>query len=418
MRTIFRSLSMAAIVAGIAVSGAFAQNVCDDLDGATAKYDGFLKTYASTDVKQLPAIKASLADGKEFLEKWGACESWKEQVAFVKPWVPRVEKKVVDMDKFVQLQPKFDRFDAAIKADNIDEIYGAGKEILAVDPNLHNIKYVMAVSSVVEVAKSLTAKTPSKYAGEAHNHAKSLYDQIKSGSLKLDRKIGDKESIGVLKWERTREEAISQLAYTLGYVNFYGTNNKKGAVPYYYEVTQLPGFYKTYPPVYATLGDFYVEESAPIGAKIADGIKRIAATSVEDEKIKINEEVKANVALFNGYTERALDAYGRAWSIAKADTPVEKTYKDNLLKIVRDLYKRRTDKDTGAEQWVATAVAKPLPNPTSTVEPVSDPDPATTTTTSSTGTGTGVGAANGTGVGAANGTGAAPKAGPTAKAKP
>ena len=381
MKAIFRSLSMAAVVAGVAVTGAFAQNVCDDLDTPTARYETFTNNYQKNKIEDLAAIKSGLAAGKEFLEKWGACEAWAEQVKFVKGWVPRLEKMVGDMEKFQVMQPKFKAFDDAIKADNTDGIYTAGKDLLSTDPSLHNVKYVLAVAGVVDVAKAVTAKTQSKHAAESLNYAKALYDQLKSGSLKLDRKIGDKESIGALKWERTREEAISQLAYTLGYVNFYGLNNKKAAMPYYYEVTQLPGFYKSYPPVLATIGDFYIDEAAPIGVEIANGIKAIQAATTDEEKEKINEGVKAKVALFNGYTERALDAYGRAWSIAKADTPAEKTYKDNLLKVVRDLYKRRTDKDTGAEQWVATAVAKPLPNPTSTVEPVVDPDPTTTTTT-------------------------------------
>lgn len=414
MKAIFRSLSMAALVAGIAVTGAFAQNVCDDLDGATAKYEGFLKTYASTDIKQLPAIETSLADGKEFLEKWGACESWKEQVAFVKPWVPRVEKKVADMKEFQILDPKFKRFDAGVAADNIDEVYAAGKEILAIKPDNHNIKYTMAVSSVVDVSKALQAKTQSKHAPEALAYAKSLYDQIKGGSLTFNRKLTDgKESIGVLKWERSKEEALSQLAYTLGYLNFYGTNNKKAAVPYYYEVTQLPGFYKTYPAVFATLGDFYLSEAAPIGAEIAKLIEAIKTAPTEEEKVKLNEQAEAKEALFKGYTERTMDAYSRAWSIAKDTTPAEKAYKDGLKKEIDRLYDLRFGKMDGVSQWISSTVAKPLPNPTSTVEPIVDPKPATTTTT--TGTGTGIGAATGTGIGAANGTGVAPRAGTTAK---
>ena len=38
----------------------------------------------------------------------------------------------------------------------------------------------------------------------------------------------------------------------------------------------------------------------------------------------------------------------------------------------------------GLDAYLATTVAKPLPNPTSTVEPVVDPEPTTTTTTGTT----------------------------------
>jgi hypothetical protein len=140
--------------------------------------------------------------------------------------------------------------------------------------------------------------------------------------------------------------------------------------------------------------------------------------------VKLNEEAEAKEALFKGYMERAMDAYSRAWSIAKDTTPAEKTYKEGLKKEIDRLYQLRFEKMDGVSQWITAAVAKPLPNPASTVEPIVDPKPTTTTTTTGTGTGvgaangTGVGAANGTGVGAATGTGAAPKAGPTAKVKP
>jgi hypothetical protein len=441
---------MAAIVAGIAVTGAFAQNVCDDLDGATAKYDAFTAGYNKNDKASL---EAALAAGKEFLEKWGACESWAEQAKFVKGHVPRLEKMVGDMESYAKLKPFFDRFDAGIKADNTDEIYAAGKEILAINPSLHNVKYVMAVAGVLDASKALAAKTQSKYAAESLNHAKALYEQLKNGSLKLDRKIGDKESIGVLKWERPREEAISQLAYTIGYVNYYGLNNKKAALPSYYEVTQTAGFYKNYAPVFATISDYYRDEAENIGKEIVkltteynalvDTVKKLPpgdasaaeATRLDGEIKAKDAQIKAKEALYNGYVERAMDALARAYKAAKDTTEPEKKYKAALYTDLQALYNRRfPNKAAGLNDWVTATTAKPLPDPSSTVEPISD-EPVTTTTTggASVGTGTGVGAANGTGIGAANGTGigaangtgvaakagtAAPKTATTAKAKP
>jgi len=51
------------------------------------------------------------------------------------------------------------------------------------------------------------------------------------------------------------------------------------------------------------------------------------------------------------------------------------------MKQIQVLYKRRTDKDTGVEGYIATMIAKPFPNPTTPVPPVVDPEPTTTTTT-------------------------------------
>ena len=65
--------------------------------------------------------------------------------------------------------------------------------------------------------------------------------------------------------------------------------------------------------------------------------------------------------------------------MAKSDTPANKTYKDALYKTLQETYKRRFDKLDGLDAYVSSAVAKPLPNPTSEVTPVSDPEPAKTT---------------------------------------
>lgn len=432
MKSIFRSLSMAVIVAGVAVTGAFAQEVCDDLDGATEKYEAFTNNYQKNDI---PSLEAAVAAGKAFLEKWGACEGWKDQVAFVKPWIPRVEKKIEGLKD----GPMFDGFDKAVIADNIEGIYSFGKQILAKYPQNHNIKYVMAVVGIQDVAKAVQAKTTSKYASDSLNYSKALFEPIKSGSLQFDRKLKDgTPSIGVLKHETNKEEALSRLAYTIGFVNYYGLNNKKGALAQYYEVTQMAGFFKNYAPVYVTISDYYRDEAENIGKEIVtltneynalvDKVKNLPSgeASAEEAKrldgeIKAKDvQIKAKEALYNGYVERAMDALARAHKVAKDATPAEKTYKDALYKDLQAMYNRRfPSKPAGLNEWVATTTARPLPDPTSAVQPVSD-EPATTTTTG-TGTGvgaangTGVGRANGTGVGAANGSGVAPRAGVTAK---
>lgn len=373
MKTVYRIFGMAVLVAGIAVTGATAQDNCADIDGATEVYNKFTENYSK---KSSADLKVAVSAGKEFLEKWGACESWKDQVAFVKPWVPKLEKSQADAELAEYLNPLFARFDAAINTDNADELYAAGKAILAKQPDNINIMFPMAVIGPREVLKK-----NNKYNADSIRYAKMLYDQIKAG-VKFTRKLKDgKESIGALKHEMNREDALSELAYTLGYVNYYGLNNKKAALPYLYEVTQLPGFRKNYSPVYATIGDYYIAEAAPIGAEIAAKIEAIKTATTDEEKLKLDAEVKEKVALFNGYTERAMDAYGRAWSIAKDDTPAAKKYKEGLFAEVQNLYKRRFDKETGVNEWVAATVAKPLPDPTSAVQPVTD-EPVTTTTTS------------------------------------
>ena len=391
MKTIIRFFSMLALVGGIAVTGALAQNPCDDVDTPTAQYTKFTEQWTPIDATlkaNKPPAEAALQEaintGKGFLEKWGSCEAWAQQAKFVSGNVKRFEDTLVKVRDFVM----YNQLDEAIKADNTAQIYTVGKQILAKDAANVNVQYILAVAANREAAKKNNT-----FNADAIRYAKALLDQIKAGTAKLTKK-NDKgqETIGALKYEYPREDAMSELAYTIAYLSYYGQNDKKGGIQYYYQVAQMPGFRKNYSPVYATIGDFYIAEAAPIGAQIADLIAKQKAATTDEEKEKIDVEIKAKVALFNGYTERALDAYGRAWNIAKDTTPEEKKYKEGLLLTVKDLYKRRFDKDAGAEQWVATSIAKPLPDPTSAVQPVSDPEPTTTTTTT-----TGVGAANGTG---------------------
>ena len=389
MKTIIRFFSMLALVGGIAVTGALAQNPCDDLDTPTAQYEKFTGLYQK---KTEAEVADAINTGKAFLEKFGSCEAWKEQSTFVKAQVTRLEK----VQQGFSDAKIFTRFDNAVKADNTDEIYAAGKEILAKYPNNHNIKYVMAVSVNGELAKK-----NNKFNADAVTYSKAVLDGLKSGSIKPDRKNPQTgaPTVGVLKYEVSPQDAISELNYTLGNVLYFGQNDKKSGIPYFYATTQTPGFRKDFAPVYATIGGYYLEQAAPIGEEIAKLIETIK-TAPDEEKPKIDTEIKAKEALFNGYTERAMDAFARAAKFAKADTPAGQQYKKGLDDEVKRLYKIRfPDKTTGVEEWVASATARPLPDPTSAVQPVTDADPTTTTNTT-TGTGTGVGAANGSGVAA------------------
>ena len=83
MKTIIRFFSMLALVGGIAVTGALAQNPCDDVDTPTAQYTKFTEQWTPIDATlkaNKPPAEAALQEaintGKGFLEKWGSCEAW------------------------------------------------------------------------------------------------------------------------------------------------------------------------------------------------------------------------------------------------------------------------------------------------------------------------------------------------------
>lgn len=407
-------MGVAVLLSGFAATGAFAQDdPCADIDGATAVYDKFTGSYA----KKLPAnpdvaaLQGAISDkqgaiesGKQFLEKWGNCEAWKDQVAFVKPWVPKLEKQI----DALKLQIQYVNFDTGMQAKNWDAVYSAGKEIdrMAPDKSVDQLIVLGMIGLVESYNKN------NKYNDESLNYARKAIDKMNSGTQSVNGKWG------VFQFAfGSKENAISELSYATGYILYYGKGDKKGGVAQMYKISQMPGSKKDYAPLFATIGEFYLSEAEPIGKEIAAKIEAIKTATTDGEKLKIDAEVKEKVALFNGYTERAMDAFSRAWNFAKTDTPAGQKYKDGLYKQIQDLYKRRFDKDDGVSSWVSTAVAKPLPDPASAVQPVTDPDIDKATTTTGDANGTGVGAANGTGVGTATKPAAKPAA-TAVKAKP
>ncbi|MBC7900733.1 MAG: hypothetical protein H7070_11850, partial [Saprospiraceae bacterium] len=160
MKTIFRFLSLSLLLAGMVAVGTtdgFAQDPCADTDGQTAVYTKFTSIYNKT---ALAEMESALATGKEFLEKYGACETLKEQIDFVKPHVTRLETAVPGEKKRLELAPFFQRFDAAIGKEpgpgskNADEVYAAGKEILTRQPDNLNIIVPLGLVGLYESYKN------------------------------------------------------------------------------------------------------------------------------------------------------------------------------------------------------------------------------------------------------------------------
>src|SRR5262249_18214694 len=107
-----------------------------------------------------------------------------------------------------------------------------------------------------------------------------------------------------------------------------GDNNKQAALPYYCQVTQMPGTYKTSPNVYSTIGDYYYETVQKLDAEVKAMIADQKDTDTDDVRQKKIADIKSKVAMENGYLERTMDAYSRAYTYAKADA-ASKTLADS-----------------------------------------------------------------------------------------
>jgi hypothetical protein len=374
MKTIFRFLSLAVVFAGLGASAAFAQDACADVDGQTAVYTKFTELYNKT---ALADRRSAIDTGKQFLEKYGACgEALKDQIDFVKAQTTRLEGVVSKQAGAEEMKAMFARFDASITGEKYDESYAAGKEILAKQPDNLNIMIPLG-----QIGLYQSYNKNYKYNEDTLRYAQQALTVLKSGKELPKKNKAGVPVAGAFQFECAKEDCINDLNYAIGYINYYAKDNKKAALPYYYDLTQTGGKYKTEPRVFATVGNYYVDDAKRIGSEIEALITKQKAAATDEEKATIDTEIKAKIALFKGYTERSLDAYSRAYKVAKDDTPENKTYKASLYTILKDLYQKRFEKTDGLDAYIAATANKPLPTPTSEVTPVSDPEPAKTTGT-------------------------------------
>ncbi len=380
MKKVFRLFSSAALLAMLMAAAAttgFAQNPCEDFDGINE-----LDTKIRTNYQKNETVKIAAEAGKQYLEKYGSCEVVKEFADWVKAQMPDMEKRAREYDEYIYLKARFDRFDASIKSQKYDDAYAAGGEILAKQPDNLNVMVPLGVIGLWE-----SYKNNYKFNDETIKYAKEAMAKLKAGAKATKTDKNGNGVYGVFQFEMTKEDTISEMTFALGYINYWVKKDKKTGLPFYYEVSQLPGRYKNDPRVYQTIASFYIDEGSRLGTEIGELIaaqEKTNDTDPEEVRIKKETEIKARIALFNGYAERALDALGRAHKVAPSSTAAEKTYKEDIYKLMQDWYKRRFEKTDGLDAWVSTTLAKPMPNPASEVTPVTDPEVNTTDTTTTT----------------------------------
>ncbi|HBE81877.1 MAG: hypothetical protein JNK51_06915 [Blastocatellia bacterium] len=386
MKSFIRFAGMAALLAAFVAIGStvgYAQN-CEDYDGNAALDAKIRESYPKD-----ATLKVAVESGKQYLEKYGSCEVFKDFSDWLKVQVPKWEERVKFLEAAAWLKERFARFDNSVKSQNYDDAFAAGGEIIAKYPVGQTDK-LTGFNSIDQAVTLGLIGLPASYSKNFKNNDQSLkYANIAIAELKAGGKATkqdkDKNDVfGIFQFERSRQDAISELTYTIGFIKYWDKGDKKGGLASFYETSQLPGSFKSQPALYATIGEYYRDEALKITEDIRKMIKDLEAATTDEEKLRIDGLIKGKEALFNGYAERAMDAYGRAHSLSQSTTPDQKKYKDALYATISGLYELRFQKKDGVNTWLSSAVAKPMPNPTTEVEPIKDPEPTTTTTTTST----------------------------------
>ena len=362
---------LASIIA-IGAAAGFAQDPCADADGQTALGDKFRAEYP---LKDIPGRKQAIETGKQFLEKYGACEPAKELSDYLKVTIPKMEAnlaKAVEADARAKM---IARFNTAYSAKNWDEVYPAGKDLLAKYPDeFRDIELVLG-----SVGYDESYKNNFKYNDETLRYAKMSIADLESGKTFSANYGVPKEFV-----YKSKDNALGWMNLTIGYVIQSAQKNKKDAQPYLFKATQANSETNKNPVPYELIGYFYFDELDKITTEIT------AMAKLQDDKdppdvakAKV-DAIKAKVALANGTSERALDSFSRAYTLGTA-----KPYKDKMYKNLESAYKLRFNKSEGLDAWIAAAVKKPMLSPLTAVAPISDPEPAatpaaTTTTTTTT----------------------------------
>ena len=399
MKTIFRFFGLAVLIAGFTAVGGtsiFAQDTpatpapdpCEATAAVRAPIEEKIRTnYNTQDIKLRKEVNEA---GDAYLKTYAndPCESVKAFATYLNGYLPGSKDWVIKTERKQILDALFAKWAPATRANNWDESYNLGKQILAVDPDALNVILVLGSIGLDE-----TMKTPrvTKYNDDTLKYAKMAIEKLNSGKTSNDfgfhtftYAVRDAEKKAIIP--ASKDNALGWMNYTIGSVTYYGLNNKKDAMPYLYKATQLNSQTKTNPAVYGIIGDYYFDEVVRLGEEIKT--KTIAANAAGTPE---TPEINALIALQKGYDERAIDAYARAQNAVSATDPAKKAYRDGIGKRIEDLYKVRFDKTDGVAAFVKTQLSKPLPDPTVAPTPIVEVEPApvtpgTTTPAPTTGT--------------------------------
>ena len=370
MRTIFRYTNIAlvlAVMVGIGAVAGFAQDPCGDAEGQLALSDKFRADFPKRD---LPGRKSAIDTGKQFLEKYGACESAKDMADYLKANLPTMEKNYNALVAETEKQALYTRFDTAVKAKNWDDVYASGKEILAKEPEQLDVMITLGSIGYDELFEG---RTNFKYNDDTLRFAKQAIAAIDAGKTS--------KTFGLFQWSfKDKATALAELNLTIGYLTQVALKNKKDAAPFLYKVTQSSTAAAKNPIPYELIGRFYFDELNALVEKIKAAEAAQSPTDTAEVAQKKVDDIKGLVALANGTAERAMDAFSRAFTNAD---PKAAEYKKQMKSNVEAAYKLRFGKVDGVDKWIAGVTAKPFPNPTSPITPVSDPETTTTTTTTS-----------------------------------
>ncbi len=359
--------------AAVTATSTFAQDVCTNVEANQALY----KKYTDNYDKNVEQIKVAVEAAKEYIGKYEACvdattnkATYADQVNYLKSALPEREAFVKKSQEGAAQQAVIERFNTSAKAKRVPEIFASGKELVAKQPELIDVNITLAAAGFEQTLATPPVNT---YNDEVIAQAKTVIQQLEAG--KTSKGYGAfSYSFVNPKFSDTKSNTLGAMNYIIGYIMYYRQDKKKDALPYLYKSTQYNSFSKTDPTIYQAIGAWYLDEAIKIDKERQ---AKLVANGNKD-----NDETLAMVGNQKGYADRSIDAYARAYKIAKEDKAQKKEYVDGLYTRLKELYAFRYDnKIDGIDAFVATVQSKPMPDPTMPVTPVREDTPTPTAAT-------------------------------------
>ncbi len=367
MKKVFRALVLGIFMVALTV-GATTSTFAQD-DGKATLYAKYTDNYAGNMEQRREAIKAA----KQYIEKYGSSADDKEIVDYLKSAIPALEQGIKDeleqieaAKKRAEKQARYNKFDSSFKAKDWDGVYQSGAEILAYEPDMLDVTLVLGSIGFDEIVKNPPID---KYNEITIKYAKKAIEMIEGGAKS--------KKFGAFIYEYDNaNNAKGWMNYIIGMIMYHRQGKtdaakKTEAVGYLFKATQIPSDKQKEPRTYGVIGDWYFDKALSLGQE------RAKLDKTEEANFKAIDD---SVALERAYADRALDAYARAYNLAKADVKEPQAYKDGLLKTINDLYNFRylkPEEKTPAQvnMYIAGVMAKPMPNPLSAVTPIVEAKP-------------------------------------------
>jgi hypothetical protein len=345
---------MTAVIAIGAVSG-FAQANCADESKATLDAE-----FRANFPGDRAARKKAVAAGEQYLAKFETCADDKVFVDYLKSALPKMKERIKNEEEEEGRIARYNKFDAAVKAKNYDQVYAVGKEILQFEPDQLDLMITLGSIGYDESIDNSNYK----YNADTLRFARQAITALESGKTST--------TYGLFGWGyKTKDNALGEMNLAIGYITAVAEKNRKDALPYLYKATVASAETSKNPVPYEQIGLYYRAELE----KLIDELKVLEADQKDSDtedvaKAKV-DAIKAKVAMINGAAERAMDAYSRAFKLSKVVA-----YQNEMKKVIDWAHNVRFARTTGVDAWINTAVTRPFPNPLTPITPVTDGQPS------------------------------------------